>query len=244
MGDKSLCSDITLTQKNVHFLLSRNFWQDNLRYFCVDLGGYHRLYPSDPIPASDVLDVTIGRAQIPSCTEAFPETSSYVYPGTLYLPVSQSRPKPGIAKKHHTRREPGRVRRPPNAFILFRSSYVKNWMSSGSFPERSHSIETQNCGRGLAQKVQIGLSKHVAVIWRGMSEEDKEPYRQRAIVAQHLHKLAYPDYRYCPRKPHGKREGISMSSLLGGLPSSLALCKAETGTSNSISTLTNVTSEV
>jgi len=200
-----------------------------------------RLIPViDPIPTSNVLDIS--HAPIPSRTEAFPEPSSYVHPSTPYLPLSQSGPKPGIAKKHYARREPGRVRCPPNAFILFRSSYIKNWMSSGDFLERSHMIETQNRGRGLAQKYQIGLSKHVAAIWRSMSEEEKEPYRQRAIVAQHLHKLAYPDYRYCPRKP--KREAISMPSLLGGLPSPLALCEATVGTSDSISTSTNGTSEV
>ncbi|GAA5917296.1 hypothetical protein JCM5296_003052 [Sporobolomyces johnsonii] len=104
--------------------------------------------------------------------------------------------KPG--KSHARRTAPGHIKRPPNAFILFRSHCCSPAVDS-SQPEPPGTAHA----RHLAS-LEINNSQHISVIvsqvWKGLSKEDKAYWEQKAQEAKEEHQRLHPDYRYRPQQ--------------------------------------------
>jgi len=75
----------------------------------------------------------------------------------------------------------GYIRRPPNAFLLFRSDLIEQW----------------DFLRDLVNDHRE-LSKFAGVVWRKMSDNQKKPWFEKAEEARHYHSKVYPGYRYSP----------------------------------------------
>lgn len=71
------------------------------------------------------------------------------------------------------------IPRPPNAFILFRSAFIRSNRISGRV-EGNHST----------------LSKIIGAVWRSISQQEREEWEAKARVALEEHKRRYPDWRF------------------------------------------------
>ncbi|KAI9438838.1 hypothetical protein H4582DRAFT_1951524 [Lactarius indigo] len=90
-------------------------------------------------------------------------------------PISATKPS------HAKKREAGHIPRPPNAFILFRSSFIKSESVPGNI-EGNHST----------------LSKIIGIVWKTLPPAERELWEKRAVQAQAEHRARYPDWRFRP----------------------------------------------
>ncbi|KAF9524966.1 hypothetical protein CPB83DRAFT_860322 [Crepidotus variabilis] len=90
------------------------------------------------------------------------------------MPAIQTRP-------HGKRRDPSYIPRPPNAFILFRSAFIRDQHIPGKV-EGNHSK----------------LSKIIGMYWKKLTPAEKEKWEAQALVAQEEHRARYPDWRFRP----------------------------------------------
>ncbi|BGO96877.1 specific transcriptional repressor [Rhodotorula toruloides] len=109
--------------------------------------------------------------------------------------------KGGKPVKSHTRKlEPGHIKRPPNAFILFRSHCCQPDSSlDPSMPEPPGTAHA----RHLAS-LEINNSQHISVIvsqvWKGLSAKDKSYWDEKARIAKEEHQRLHPHYKYRPQQ--------------------------------------------
>ncbi|KAJ6615103.1 high mobility group box domain-containing protein, partial [Mycena sp. CBHHK59/15] len=75
------------------------------------------------------------------------------------------------------------IPRPRNAFICFRSDYVK---AEKRVSARPGSID------------QTVMSCGAATAWRLMDDDERRPYIRQAQAEKEAHALKYPNYRYSP----------------------------------------------
>ncbi|KAJ8502815.1 hypothetical protein ONZ45_g11415 [Pleurotus djamor] len=94
--------------------------------------------------------------------------------GAPYLSAPQSRP-------HRKKTAQPHVPRPPNAFILFRSHFIRSQHVSSKV-ETNHST----------------LSKIIGMTWKGMSDAEKAVWYERAKRAVEEHKKKWPKYTFRP----------------------------------------------
>ncbi|GAA5950815.1 hypothetical protein JCM3765_004599 [Sporobolomyces pararoseus] len=126
----------------------------------------------------------------PSSSQPSPESEPVQAPSK---PAKTVKPK----KSHARKTAPGHIKRPPNAFILFRSHCCgpKGDASEPDPPGTAHA-------RHLAS-LDINNSQHVSLIvsqiWKGMKPEDKAYWEQKAQAAKEEHQRLYPEYRYKPQ---------------------------------------------
>lgn len=73
------------------------------------------------------------------------------------------------------------IPRPPNAFILFRSAFIRSRKISSEI-EGNHST----------------LSKIIGRVWRSLPPPERAEWEARARIAQEEHRLRYPDWRFSP----------------------------------------------
>ncbi|KAF8581327.1 high mobility group box, partial [Ramaria rubella] len=71
----------------------------------------------------------------------------------------------------------GHIPRPPNAFIIFRTEYIKSMATQNSTPE---------------------VSKSLGERWRSMTPAEKAPWVEKAEEAKLQHQAANPGYKYKP----------------------------------------------
>ncbi|KAI9317715.1 hypothetical protein BX666DRAFT_1940156 [Dichotomocladium elegans] len=76
----------------------------------------------------------------------------------------------------------GKIPRPMNCFLAFRLAKQSEILSH--YPGANHR----------------DISKILARLWKGISEDEKEPYRELARLAKAEHSRLYPGYRYQPKK--------------------------------------------
>lgn len=79
--------------------------------------------------------------------------------------------------------KPKRVPRPANAFMLFRSDFLR----SGTVPSE-------------VERKQQTLSKLAGKIWEGMDEDEKSKWRNKAEKVKDEHRRAHPDYKFTPMR--------------------------------------------
>lgn len=126
--------------------------------------------------------------------------------------------KDGKPTKSHTRKlDPGYIKRPPNAFILFRSHCCAPELK-GDKPAELEPPGTVHA-RHLAS-LQLNNSQHVSVIvsqvWKSLPAEDKAYWEEKARLAKEEHQRLHPEYRYRPkqRAKEGRRKQTSNDPTL------------------------------
>ncbi|KAJ2771486.1 slightly ste11-like protein [Coemansia nantahalensis] len=73
------------------------------------------------------------------------------------------------------------IKRPPNAFIIFRSEH------------HSEAVKRHRGGNKVVSKI-------LAEAWRALPAEEKKRYKAMAATRKREHELLYPNYRFAPRK--------------------------------------------
>ncbi|KAI5893928.1 uncharacterized protein SCHCODRAFT_02498824 [Schizophyllum commune H4-8] len=79
--------------------------------------------------------------------------------------------------------DPDYIPRAPNAFILFRASFV-----------RTHQLEAGSGGK------KDRLGKLVGQAWRALPAHERKEWEVRAALAQEEHRRRYPDWRFKPQQ--------------------------------------------
>ncbi|KAG9037781.1 hypothetical protein FRB95_004067 [Tulasnella sp. JGI-2019a] len=132
---------------------------------------YHLLFqsPSSPLPYT-----------FPAYIAETAETLKDINQTKKIWDPAAPRPKTSHAKKQPE----GHIRRPRNAFILFRSAFVASSKLQKDV-ERDHRK----------------ISRIVGDIWNSYTPAEKAPYEQMAREEKAQHKIDHPDYRYSPAKP-------------------------------------------
>ncbi|KAF8638689.1 hypothetical protein AX17_002011 [Amanita inopinata Kibby_2008] len=82
---------------------------------------------------------------------------------------------------HSKKRDASYIPRPPNAFILFRSFFIRSQQVPGKV-EGNHST----------------LSKIIGKYWKALPREEREKWELEAVAAQAEHRRKYPDWRFRP----------------------------------------------
>ena len=96
----------------------------------------------------------------------------------------------GVRRSGHSRKKPiNHIPRPPNAFILFRSYFIKSQHVSSEV-ETNHST----------------LSKIIGLTWKNLPIEERQIWHARAKVALEDHKRKFPSYAFKP--VHSKPRGV------------------------------------
>jgi hypothetical protein len=78
----------------------------------------------------------------------------------------------------------GHIRRPPNAFVLYRRHLCAQLRSEGT---------TEGKGPDGSE-----ISKRAGVLWNSLSEKEKATFKEQAAQVKKEHMRKYPDYRYAP----------------------------------------------
>ncbi|KAF8155341.1 hypothetical protein K438DRAFT_1942961 [Mycena galopus ATCC 62051] len=118
-------------------------------------------------------------------------------PSTLSMPSKETTSAP------HTPR-------PPNAFLCFRSRFIRDKKSS----KGSHMCD---------------ISRQAAQRWNSMSAEERQPFFDMALVLRDEHRVAYPDYKFAP----GKKEFTGASKSVPRARPSRRASGARTNTARS-----------
>ncbi|KAF7433094.1 hypothetical protein PC9H_005042 [Pleurotus ostreatus] len=123
--------------------------------------------------SSQSMDQTPSPASsLPDCADATPCLGQGVFSLQPFsLPDTPSTPKPK------------RVPRPANAFMLFRSDFLR----SGTVPSE-------------VERKQQTLSKLAGKIWESMDEDEKSKWRNKAEKVKDEHRRAHPDYKFTPMR--------------------------------------------
>ena len=91
-------------------------------------------------------------------------------------------------RQAHTKKKPeDHIPRPPNAFILFRSSFIKSQHVSTEV-ETNHST----------------LSKIIGLTWQNLPEEERRLWHSKAKEALEEHKRKFPKYAFRPVQTKAK----------------------------------------
>lgn len=96
-----------------------------------------------------------------------------------------------IVKSHSRRQPPGHIPRPRNAFILYRSWYVRQGFLA----------DVENDHREI--------SRIVGKIWKSMTDDEKAPWKDLAEKEKLEHAQKYPNYKY---SPNSRRDAASPPS--------------------------------
>ena len=111
--------------------------------------------------------------------------------------VTAAAVKPSHAKK----RDAGHIPRPPNAFILFRSSFIKSESVPGNI-EGNHSTLSKIIGLFhlfLSHVIMSSLThRHIGIVWKTLPPAERQLWEKRAVQAQADHRARYPDWRFRP----------------------------------------------
>jgi len=88
---------------------------------------------------------------------------------------------------HSKKRPEDHIPRPPNAFILFRSAFIKSNHVSSEV-ETNHST----------------LSTIIGLAWRGLPDKERQFWHSKAKAALDEHKRKFPQYAFRPNQGRGK----------------------------------------
>jgi hypothetical protein len=109
--------------------------------------------------------------------ESYPAVDHEQRPSTL----------PNSVKSAAELKDKVRVRRPPNAFIIFANEWRK-------------SISAQNPGEKCQQ-----INTRLGAMWKSLTDDEREIYANMARKVDAEHKKQYPDYVYCPNAARIKK---------------------------------------
>ena len=114
--------------------------------------------------------------------------------------LSQSVPTRLVPRPRPPQGTPG-VPRPRNAFIIYRCSWIQEYLSQQGSRMRTVTIS------GHPQ--EPSLSMRAAMAWRQLSPAEKQPFEELAKQEREEHAIRYPFYRFSPspRRPSTKKKG-------------------------------------
>lgn len=120
---------------------------------------------------------------------------------SIYSPPSSPAFGPTRAS-HAKKRDPSYIPRPPNAFILFRSSFIRAERIPGKI-EGNHSALSKIIGASRSAVLIFGIRTSTMRIysgkcWKALPRDEREVWEAKAIVAQAEHRQKYPDWRFRP----------------------------------------------
>ncbi|KAF9049087.1 hypothetical protein BJ165DRAFT_1308383, partial [Panaeolus papilionaceus] len=109
-------------------------------------------------------------------------------PATEFILFPPPEDIPAPRRQPHSKKKPdNHIPRPPNAFILFRSSFIKSQHVSTEV-ETNHST----------------LSKIIGLTWQGLSEDERKVWHTKAKEALEEHKRKFPKYAFRPVQTKSK----------------------------------------
>jgi hypothetical protein len=135
-------------------------------------------------------------------TDMVPEPSAHRFE----LISEEDAPRISATKPSHAKkRDAGHIPRPPNAFILFRSSFIKSESVPGHI-EGNHSTLSKiigTCFPPLRKNVvPLGPDHHhdlrLGIVWKTLPPAERQLWEKRAVQAQAEHRARYPDWRFRP----------------------------------------------
>ena len=93
------------------------------------------------------------------------------------------------------------VPRPRNSFIIFRCSWIQEYLRQQGSRMRTTTIS--------GQSLEPSLSMRAATAWRQLSPVEKQPFEELAKQEREEHAIRYPFYRFSPspRRPSTKKKG-------------------------------------
>ncbi|KAF8352033.1 hypothetical protein F5887DRAFT_1068407 [Amanita rubescens] len=91
---------------------------------------------------------------------------------------------------HSKRKAEDHIPRPPNAFILFRSSFIRSQHVSAEV-ETDHST----------------LSKIIGLTWQNLPEKERQVWHEKARVAKEEHRRKFPGYTFRPNAKGKSKPG-------------------------------------
>ncbi|KAJ7049868.1 hypothetical protein C8F01DRAFT_1181327 [Mycena amicta] len=103
-------------------------------------------------------------------------------PSPLPSHLSRAASRRTASRPRSRPRTPSHIPRPPNAFILFRSAFIRDQRVSSAV-EASHST----------------LSKIIGLTWQRLSAEEREVWHERAREAAEEHRRRFPEYTFRPK---------------------------------------------
>ncbi|KAJ3730246.1 hypothetical protein C8R42DRAFT_714948 [Lentinula raphanica] len=118
----------------------------------------------------------------PSMTGDVPESDLFPFANDSSSSSSPRRPA------HSKKKAENHIPRPPNAFILFRSSFIKGQHVSTEV-ETNHST----------------LSKIIGLTWQNLPEDERQVWHSKAKAALDDHRRKFPQYAFRPL--HAKAKG-------------------------------------
>ncbi|EIW78136.1 hypothetical protein CONPUDRAFT_107865 [Coniophora puteana RWD-64-598 SS2] len=107
---------------------------------------------------------------------------------SLFPTQSSTESSTGRRPGHGKKKPEDHIPRPPNAFILFRSSFIKSQHVSTEV-ETNHST----------------LSKIIGLTWQNMPHDERQVWHAKAKKAQEDHRRKFPQYAFRPT--HAKNKG-------------------------------------
>ncbi|KAF6763288.1 hypothetical protein DFP72DRAFT_528636 [Ephemerocybe angulata] len=119
----------------------------------------------------------------PPFSETDPLPDSLLFPASS--PPSSATNSKSPTTAHGRKKPASHIPRPPNAFILFRSSFIRSrHVSTGV--ETNHST----------------LSKIIGLTWQNLPEEERQVWHRKAKQAEAEHRAKFPAYAFKPL--HGR----------------------------------------
>lgn len=108
-------------------------------------------------------------------------TSNGLLPAVVPAPRTPQQAVTPRSASHRRKMEPGHVKRPCNAFILF----------------RSHAVATNLVPKEV-ERDHRNISRIISHMWRSLGKEERALWEAQADAEKERHRLAYPDYKYRP----------------------------------------------
>ncbi|KAJ3517070.1 hypothetical protein NLJ89_g742 [Agrocybe chaxingu] len=204
-GKRESCSSLAkkrqITGKvNPFRLVSGSITSNRLRAWEYLIRGWQVLYmpaqrrssrhsdasePDFSLPKAEETDIAFAPTVTPTSFESAPSECSLPDMGIFTFEQDELLPRRSTNSR---KKAPNHIPRPPNAFILFRSSFIKSQHVSTGV-ETNHST----------------LSKIIGLTWQNLPNEERQKWHALAKVAQDEHKRRFPQYAFRPI--HNKSKG-------------------------------------
>lgn len=156
-----------------------------------------------PEPASasaSASDTSSAAAPVASSSTSQPAALQPIV-GASQSPPPTLGPKPKVS--HSRKVGPDHIKRPPNAFILFRSYCCAPQTTPATTPDGTEAVRPPGAP-SAEQLSELGITNHshisriVSHLWKSLSNADKKYWADLAEEKKAEHARMYPDYQYKP----------------------------------------------
>ena len=144
----------------------------------------------DSLPEVAAMDLDDGRP------DDLPSFSLSASPAPDPAPRGRAPAKPKVKASHARKTSPDHIKRPPNAFIMFRSHCCNPAESGEALDAPGTPSAVQLAGLGITDHRHI--SRIASILWKALSPPDKGYWERRAKERKEEHLLQHPGYKYKP----------------------------------------------